>query len=394
MKLFELAAQPSKSAAKVFESYFGKTVNFENVSKSQARQMLHKVRTLVREHRATREFHRSEQDPTYLKLVMLEQVLSAKLKEVATVAVGSTAGANFNQQMSTQGMPPANPVTMAGNQAKQQTMQAQQTAAQAQQNQQQQQALAAQKAGAAAQAATAQKTANMQAQPTQANQAAQSMAEDGDGRPYVVVHPRKGKIEVTGSSSYDAAKKAAAKWGLKNTAGVDAYLADVKHTAVDESQLVHNLYQLLREDEVQQAQVVLAAQDMVDKVQKMIEDVTAMQFKDLPALVDQVKSQVGVDQSTQFSQSATAALSGLVQNLQESKQQLEGAVGIITGQPQPQVPGAPDEAGDEANADLGLDAEELGGNMGGDEAMSGAGPEEEEEPAMPGAGPELGRARR
>ena len=40
----------------------------------------------------------------------------------------------------------------------------------------------------------------------------------------------------------------------------------------------------LNESEVQQAQVVLAAQDMVDKMQGMLEDVSELQFKELPAL--------------------------------------------------------------------------------------------------------------
>ena len=96
----------------------------------------------------------------------------------------------------------------------------------------------------------------------------------------------------------------------------------------------------LREaSEIQQAQVVLAAQDMVDQVQKMSEQVSAMQFKDLPALVDQIKNEVGVDQATQFNGDASAALSGLLQNLGGAKQQLEAALGVVTGQA-PQVPGA------------------------------------------------------
>ena len=95
----------------------------------------------------------------------------------------------------------------------------------------------------------------------------------------------------------------------------------------------------LREaSEIQQAQVVLASQDMVDQVQKMIEQVTSMQFKDLPALVDQIKTEVGVDQSAQFNNDANAALGGLVQNLQGSKQQLEQALGVVTGQA-PTIPG-------------------------------------------------------
>lgn len=53
-------------------------------------------------------------------------------------------------------------------------------------------------------------------------------------RPYVCVHPKKGKCKVHADSSYEAVKKAAQKWGLKSTSGIDAYLADVEHKPVDE----------------------------------------------------------------------------------------------------------------------------------------------------------------
>jgi hypothetical protein len=108
---------------------------------------------------------------------------------------------------------------------------------------------------------------------------------------------------------------------------------------------------------------------MVDQVQKMIEQVTSMQFKDLPALVDQIKNEVGIDQAQQFNADATAALAGLTQNLQGSKGQLETALGVVTGQA-PAVPGAdmsapvadmgtemPPAAGEE-ELDLDLDVEE------------------------------------
>ena len=148
----------------------------------------------------------------------------------------------------------------------------------------------------------------------------------------------------------------------------------------------HGYY--LSEGEVQQAQVVLAAQDMVDKMQSMIEDSTEMQFKELPALVDSIKNQIGPDQAAQFNNDAQAALSGLVQNLQGSKQQLEQALGVVTGQAP--TPGA----------DMGM-----AGGMppGGDQGLAGPPPGEEEigaaatEPIEPGAvapAAALGRGRR
>ena len=89
---------------------------------------------------------------------------------------------------------------------------------------------------------------------------------------------------------------------------------------------------IMEENDVQQAQVVLAAQDMVDKVQKMIEEFSEMQYKELPALVDSIRNQVGTAEADAFNNSATSALEGLIANLQNSKSQLDQAKSILTGQ--------------------------------------------------------------
>ena len=47
-----------------------------------------------------------------------------------------------------------------------------------------------------------------------------------ENRKYTVVHVDKGKAVVDATSSYEAAKKAAAKWGLKSTSGIDAHLME------------------------------------------------------------------------------------------------------------------------------------------------------------------------
>jgi DNA repair exonuclease SbcCD ATPase subunit len=119
----------------------------------------------------------------------------------------------------------------------------------------------------------------------------------------------------------------------------------------------------LRESEIQQAQVVLAAQDMVDQIQKMLEQISEMQFKDLPALTDSIRNDMGVDQATKFQADATAALSTLLGAVQAGKTQLEGAQAVLTGQA-PVVPGEEDLAADpaadlDASADLDGDAADL-----------------------------------
>jgi len=283
MKLQELAAiSPTKQAAKVFESYFGGRVDLDTITRAQARNLLSRVRGLVNEHRRTPAFHRSEQNPSYLKLVMMEQVLSARLKEGggATVSVGSTAGADFNTRSSTEDMAPINPAVSMSKSA-----------------------------GAASGSAATQSVA--------AKQKAQREKAMSDMDP----------------AQQTIMKKAQA--GQPLTPQEQAEVNKTMMAPQNESRL----YRRLREaSEIQQAQVVLASQDMVDQVQKMIEQVTSMQFKDLPALVDQIKNEVGVDQSAQFNNDANAALGGLVQNLQGSKQQLEAALGVVTGQA-PTIPG-------------------------------------------------------
>ena len=148
----------------------------------------------------------------------------------------------------------------------------------------------------------------------------------------------------------------------------------------------------LNESEIQQAQVVLAAQDMVDKMQSMLEDVSELQFKELPALVDSIKNQVGIDQATQFNQDATAALTGLLQNIQGAKQQLDAALGVVTGQ----APSGAAAAG-AMGADIAAGADAMGA-AGADMAAAGAAAVGDEltaaEPAAEPAAAALGRAKR
>jgi hypothetical protein len=262
MKLQDLAApQKTRQVAKVMESYFGQSINFESISKRQAHNMLTRVRGLISEHRRQPAFHSSEQNPAYLKLVMMEQALASKLSEEVPVAPGATTAT----------APGQTPAQSAALQAQQQVQKRKQIQDQI--------------------ATKRKELADLQKQLT--------MAESG-----------------------------------------------------------HSLRRKLKESEVQQAQVILASQDMVDQVQKMIEQTTAVQFKDLPALVDQIRNEVGYDQATQFNTDATAALSGLVQNLQASKGQLEQALGVVTGQA-PTVPGA--EVGADLGAEVGAD---LGAEVG------------------------------
>ena len=291
MKLKELAAQrPTQQIAKVFESYFGSKIEFDRLTRRQTYHLLSRVRGLLGEHRSGAGRFTSQQNPGYLKLIMMEQALATRMKEEA-IPVAPAAGA----------APAPAPGAAPG-----------------------------------------------------------------------------AKVEIKDPKLAAALKKSQSGQTLnpeeqKLVAGAAIMQAENRFVRMNRR---------LIESEVQQAQVVLAAQDMVDKMQGMLEDVSELQFKELPALVDSIKNQVGVDQATQFNGDASAALSGLMQNLQQAKQQLDQALGVVTGTASPAMDPA------------------MGGTPAMDPAMGGApamDPAMDAEPEMdaePVGGAGLGRARR
>jgi len=141
---------------------------------------------------------------------------------------------------------------------------------------------------------------------------------------------------------------------------------------------------VVENEEVEKSQVVLAAQEMVDAMQKMIEQVSDMLVKELPAVIDGVNSEFGTSQGQQFQSEASEALSSLQAALTQAKTSLQSGLGTITGQ------GGgfgADMGGDMAAPDMGAD---MGGDMGADmggEEMTGL-PAEEPEEEIPAVGRE------
>jgi hypothetical protein len=89
---------------------------------------------------------------------------------------------------------------------------------------------------------------------------------------------------------------------------------------------------VVENEEVEKSQVVLAAQDLVDQVQKMVEEVSDMLVKELPALTDSVQSEIGVNESQTFNQQVSEALTSLQAALTTSQATLKSALNSITGQ--------------------------------------------------------------
>lgn len=130
--------------------------------------------------------------------------------------------------------------------------------------------------------------------------------------------------------------------------------------------MVENKQQLITESEMAKSEAILAAKDMVDSIQDMLEKIGKMQNEQLPALLDTIRDQIGDQQAESFKGSVTPLLQQLSQTLQQGRETADTAARQLTG---------------EGGADMGL-----GGDMGGD--LGGMGGAPSPEPAM--GGDELG----
>jgi hypothetical protein len=120
--------------------------------------------------------------------------------------------------------------------------------------------------------------------------------------------------------------------------------------------------QPLMEGELESAEAVLAAKDMVDSIQDMISDASKMLNEQLPPLLDTIRDQIGTAQADSFKNQAQQALNDLMSSLNTARDALDSGARQLAGEEQPQ--------GMNMGGDMSGD---MGGDMGGD--MSGGEPD-------------------
>ncbi len=133
---------------------------------------------------------------------------------------------------------------------------------------------------------------------------------------------------------------------------------------------LENLRTLLEQD-LDQAELVLAAKDMVDRIQKMAENLAEMQVEELMPLVDAMKEHFGPDQAQMFNSSVEATLQQALDTIKATRDGVDNAVLALTGEApvQSDMGGMPGpEMGMDAEPGMEVPSEE---DFGGDEAMAG-----------------------
>lgn len=131
--------------------------------------------------------------------------------------------------------------------------------------------------------------------------------------------------------------------------------------------------------EVSKSESFLAAQEMANSLQDVVEEISDMLNKELPALVQSIETNIGIKESQAFKQSVTEVLNNLLNSVKESTDNMNTAVNALTGGEMPDMgaPAMPAPAGGES---------ELPEMPGGGETP--AVPELPEPPSVPGAGRE------
>ena len=131
--------------------------------------------------------------------------------------------------------------------------------------------------------------------------------------------------------------------------------------------------EIINEGEVGNAEVLLAAKDMVDSIQDAIEKVGKMQNEQLPQLLDSIRDQIGSEQSDGFKNAVGITLDTLMTQLQTAREGVDNGVKILTGEQTDNPMAMPDELPAELPApESDLDADETDGFAATDAATGGA----------------------
>ena len=142
------------------------------------------------------------------------------------------------------------------------------------------------------------------------------------------------------------------------------------------SSIIEQLMPLFEQD-LDQAELVLAAKDMGDRLQKMAEDLASMQVEDLMPLVAAMKEQMGPEKAGAFESSADTAISGALESVKSAKESHDNAVLALQGEAPPETDMDMEEPAPDMGGEISMDEPAPEMEIGDEEAM--AGPEGEPE---------------
>jgi hypothetical protein len=90
--------------------------------------------------------------------------------------------------------------------------------------------------------------------------------------------------------------------------------------------------QVISESEYENAKAIMAARDMVDTIQDMVETLSAMTNEDLPALADVMRNEIGQQQADSFVAAVNSAVGPLLDTAKNSRAAIDAAARAAAGE--------------------------------------------------------------
>lgn len=90
--------------------------------------------------------------------------------------------------------------------------------------------------------------------------------------------------------------------------------------------------QRLMESEMGKSEAILAAKDMVDSIQDMVEKVSKMQVEQLPALIDTIRDQIGMAEADGFKNAMGQLLTNISQELGQARETADTSARQLAGE--------------------------------------------------------------
>ena len=108
----------------------------------------------------------------------------------------------------------------------------------------------------------------------------------------------------------------------------------------------------MKEGAEDQAEIVMAAKDMVDRVTGWMEDTAEMKTESMLDLADAIRDEMGVDSSNQYVETIKASLDELYASLESTRSALSSGVMMLTGEGEPMDAMGAEDPGMEPTIDM------------------------------------------
>ena len=116
---------------------------------------------------------------------------------------------------------------------------------------------------------------------------------------------------------------------------------------------------VIKEGAEDNAELVMASKDMVDRVTGWMEDTAEMQTESMLELADAIRDEMGAEKSEAFTNAVKPALEAMYTAMESTREALTNGVGIVTGEGEPMdAMGAEDPAAEDPAMEPTVDAEE------------------------------------